>query len=315
MLIIGLERPPFNRKDLREVYKHGFKRRLWHPEYHARSHFDFKKWINLMKSKKDLAALECFKFDLVCATIGYDLRSENTMFDSFEEQFNWFKGGIETFEKIWGYKPTVHSSPHNVSGKYLADIVKMLDFYGVDNPIPNISNNNYNLISTIDRARFDPFSMNFNYETTWKKIQQELEQKNYIVLAYHAQNTFTEMYTRERHQELMDVIKKTIQKLREFYPHIAFVTSGELHQILMKGWSMEVWSDSFIFRNYNPQPVIIKIKNLKNFYSYGADWNGKFLELVQLSGPEDFRRKKIVEVGDIIELEPNSIYEIHIEGS
>jgi hypothetical protein len=305
----GLQKPPFNRGELKPVYMHGFKKRLWHPEYHARTHFDHKKWLNLLQVKKDAASLACFEMDLVCATVGYDLRSENTMFDNEKEQFGWFEKGVQTFEKIWGYKPAVHSSPHNVTGKYLANIVKQLDFVGVDNPIPGAPED---AVSTIDRARFDPFNLNFDWDTTWKLLLEELQSKSHLSLAFHAQNTFTEMYTEQQHKDLMDVFRKAIRKIRE-YPGVVFVTSSELHQIRTKGWSMELWSDSFVFRNYSPRPVTLKVKNLKSMFYYGPDWSGRSLELIQLNGPENDRTRERTEVGAIIHLQPNNVYELRLE--
>jgi len=307
--VTGLQREPFNRGDLKDIYQHGFKKRFWHPEYHARSHFDHKKWLSLMRDKQDTASLACFNFSLVCATVGYDLRSENTMFEDEQQQFEWFQGGVNTFENIWGYRPAVHSSPHNVTGKYLANIVKQLGFIGVDNPIPGAPED---AVSTIDRARFDPFNINFDYEKTWKLLLEELQNKPYLSLAYHAQNSFTSMYTPEQHRELMEIFRKTVRKLRE-YPGVVFVTSSELHQIRTKGYSMEVWYDGFILRNYSPQPVVLKAKNLKSVYYYGADWSGKSLELVQLSGLENERIHQRTEVGATITLQPNTVYELRIE--
>jgi len=307
--VTGLQREPFNRGELKDIYKHGFKKRIWHPEYHARTHFDHKKWIAIMREKKDAAALACFNMSLVCATVGYDLRSENTMFDTETEQMEWFKGGVQTFEKIWGYKPAVHSSPHNVSGKFLANIVEELGLIGVDNPLPESPEAT---ISTIDRARFDPFNLNFDYDKTWQQLLEELQNKPYLSLAYHAQNSFTTMYSPEQHNALMEIFRKTIRKLREI-PGVVFVTSSELHQIRTFGYSMEVWSDSFVFRNYNLHSVKLKVKNLKAVNFYGADWSGKSLELVQLNGLENDRTHQRTEVGATITLLPNSVYELRLE--
>jgi hypothetical protein len=94
---------------------------------------------------------------------------------------------------------------------------------------------------------------------------------------------------------------------------VVFVTSSELHQIRTKGWSTEVWADSFVFRNYSPQVVTLKAKNLKSVFYYGADWSGRSLELVQVSGPENDRVRERTEVGGTIRLLPNTVYELRLE--
>ena len=45
----GLAARPFHRGDLRSAYQEGFRRRLWHPEYHGRSHFDHKAWVAYLR--------------------------------------------------------------------------------------------------------------------------------------------------------------------------------------------------------------------------------------------------------------------------
>ena len=41
---------PHCRGDLRELYYSGFRHRLWHPQYHGRSHFDVDAWLSYLRS-------------------------------------------------------------------------------------------------------------------------------------------------------------------------------------------------------------------------------------------------------------------------
>lgn len=54
----GLDRPPFSRGDLRALYKEGFDRGLWHPEYHGRSHLDATAWVAYLRDM-DTVRFDC----------------------------------------------------------------------------------------------------------------------------------------------------------------------------------------------------------------------------------------------------------------
>jgi len=105
----GLSMPPFNRGDLRSLYKMGFEKGLWHPEYHGLAHFNYKNWAEGLKNN-DPNGVICFNLGVVCLTNHLDLRSENLIDHSYEEQLSIFRRGTIAFENFLGYKAKANSS-------------------------------------------------------------------------------------------------------------------------------------------------------------------------------------------------------------
>lgn len=304
----GLSMPPFSRGDLRSIYKQGFEKGLWHPEYHGLAHFNFKNWLEgLQQNDKD--GVLCFELGTVCLSDRLKLRSECVMDGSIEDQIDTFKRGTTAFQTFLGYKPKAHSSPHNLSGKFLLQVLHTLGFWGVDSEVQDTESKVE--ISKFYRMRYDPFASDFYWENAWENIKRELLSTNTLVLAYHAQNTFDMMYSSVKHQQLLDIFAKTVTSLREEFPNVVFLTSSELHQIQTRGWSEEVWSDNLVYRNYKTSPVQVTLSNLKDLQQYGRDWNGQNLVLENIN----ISQKKIVQVGENVYLEPYTAYRLSLSSS
>jgi len=302
----GLSMPPFNRGDLRSLYKMGFEKGLWHPEYHGLAHFNYKNWAEGLKNK-DPNGVICFNLGVVCLSNHLALRSENLIHASLEETTMTFRRGTMAFENFLGYKARAHSSPHNLSGQFLVDIATSLGFVGIDS---FMQVNTTKEISKFKRMRFDPFATDFVWEKAWGDMRAELNTFGNVTLAYHAQNTFDYTYSKEKHQELLDIFARTVESLRQEYPTLVFVTSSELHQIQTQGWSEEIWSDGFVFRNYNKTPIEVTVRNLRDVYNFATDWTKKDLRLEDMNGVV---KERTIQVGNQIELLPNVVYKVSLK--
>jgi len=302
----GLSMPPFSRGDLRSLYKKGFELQLWHPEYHGLAHFNYKNWVEgLQQNDKD--GVLCFELGTVCLSDRHKLRSECMMDHSVEEQIQTFKRGISAFETFMGYKAKVHSSPHNLSGKFLLEVLNKLGFWGVDSEVQDTESKVE--LSRFNRMRYDPFASDFYWEDAWEKIKRELLSTNSLVLAYHAQNTFDMMYSEAKHQQLLDIFKRTVQSLRDEFPNVVFLTSSELHQIQTRRWSEEVWYNNIVYRNYGTSPIQATMSNLKDLFHRGEDWTGKQLVLENVNNLED---NQIVHVSEQVYLQPYTTYRLRV---
>jgi hypothetical protein len=71
----GLARQPYDRGDLRRAYFDLLRDGLWHPEYHGRSHFDTRAWVNYLRSGDQYAR---YYFDRGMAFYHFGLRDPIT---------------------------------------------------------------------------------------------------------------------------------------------------------------------------------------------------------------------------------------------
>jgi len=277
----ALGTPFYGRGDLRPLYIEAFEKKVWHPEYHGHSHIDIFKWIQNLQFGNDSSLNICYDLGLVCTSSKNLLRSENTMFESFENQFKWVQAGVQAFSDFWGYESRVHSCPHHVVGPHTVKILTQLGFCGMDTAIPDDTD-----FSSVHRLRFDPFASDYNWTQSWQTITDKLNNESEVVLAYHAQNTFSTTYSQEEYKDHMTQFTTLIESLRHQYPEVTFVTSSEFHQLKQNSWSKEVWHDSIVIRNYSPKDLTISIPNLKDYFKYSEDWSDGQVGVFDLSTGE-----------------------------
>lgn len=305
----GLDQAPYHRGDLRESYTSLWKKGLWHPEYHGRSHFSVSKWLKLLRTDRKTQA--CFRNNLVCATDTTQLRSEFNGFSNKAELKTWLEEGINAFSAFWGYRPALISSPHNTWSGWLSDVALDLSFIGAELAEDQASYVQHEKsLSMHDRYRFDVFFPGFDCDTAIDEVKELLSvpveksltdhwydflsmidlfrnhhrpyhhgiggnHQRFISLMWHAQNAMSSTYSAEEHAGHMQCMERAVRAIRESRPRAVFVTGSELHQIRSRGWSQEIWSDSIILRNYGTNPVHLHVPDLRDLYPKSKSWRGK----------------------------------------
>ncbi|KAJ1482676.1 hypothetical protein T484DRAFT_1803147 [Baffinella frigidus] len=111
----GLDRPPFSRGDLRALYKEGFDRGLWHPEYHGRSHLDATAWVAYLRDM-DTVTTAYFEYGLTYYHYGRRNETSGTFHSTHSEYISddrafqkseadleaWTREGVHSFREFWG---------------------------------------------------------------------------------------------------------------------------------------------------------------------------------------------------------------------
>jgi hypothetical protein len=313
----GVDQPPYSRGDLRDDYLDLWKRGLWHPEYHGRSHFNVKHWLALLRT--DPAAQRCFDANMVCASSPELLRSEFTGFTSSADLKTWLEGGVNAFASFFGYRPKVMSSPHNAWSGQLADAVLDLGITAGELAedqeayVPHSPR-----LSLHDRYRFDIFFPGFECDRAIAEVVKMLHvparksvvdrwyeflsfidlfrthyrpyhhspggnHERFMSLMWHAQNTMSSTYSEAERFSHMQCLQKVVSTVRRQLPRTVFVTGSELHQIRSRGWSQEIWQDSVIVRNYGDREVQIVVPDLRDRYWKSPSWRGRSVVVETLS--------------------------------
>ncbi|CDF35978.1 unnamed protein product [Chondrus crispus] len=322
----GLDQAPYHRGDLRERYLSLWKKGLWHPEYHGRSHFSVSKWLKLLRT--DSKTQECFKNNLVCATDTTQLRSEFNGFSNKAELKTWLEEGINAFSAFWGYRPALISSPHNTWSSWLTDVAVDLSFVGAELAEDQEDYVQHDpALSMHDRFRFDVFYTGFNCDKAINDIMGLLSvpvekslanrwydflsaidlfrkhhppyhngipgnHERFLSLMWHAQNAMSSTYSDEIYSEHMLCMEKAVRTVRESRPRTVFLTGSELHQIRKRGWSQEIWSDSIVLRNYGTKPINLGVPDLRDLYPQSPSWRGgHVLSTVLSAGMEGLSRE------------------------
>eukprot|EP00871_Galdieria_phlegrea_P000971 jgi/Galph1/1875/GphlegSOOS_G561.1 len=286
----GLARAPYSRGDLRPLYMELFGRRLWHPEYHGRSHFDIFKWLSDIRTVNS-TAYKCFQRGLVCGNSYSSLRSEHSMFSSIGDEesqviayIQWLSVGLHSFRRFWGYTPKVISSPHNIWSPTFLQSVGESGFIGAELGDDQArwlrSHNTHSHLSLMDRFRYDAFYSEFDLTTRLASLIHHLNETFFTSLLWHAQNSLSSCYDGQFSNYLSNTFLETIRKLREIHSFtVVFLTSSEFHQIRRRGWSREIWPDRLVYRNFLTKSISINIDNLGLFIRTDSNWSSSLLEV------------------------------------
>ena len=145
--------------ELVSLYLDLWHERLWHPEYHGRSHFHVRQWLQELAAPDGPSpgisavrppatpsaanrstaspttispARTCLQHGCVCGSTYAALRSEFSTDDHALDR-PWLAGGLRAFRQFWGYAPRVMSSPHNTwSLRMLRELEHRFGVVGVD---------------------------------------------------------------------------------------------------------------------------------------------------------------------------------------
>jgi hypothetical protein len=175
---------PYCRGDLRALYFSGFEARLWHPQYHGRSHFDVQAWLSYLRS--DGVAQRYFRRGMVfCNDTSLDtnqhprtLLSEhvrehpipNVSDNNPAHVTAWLAEGVHSFVNFWGYRPLVASMPHHACLAAVGDALFDLDFLAFDN-----THIDSPLLNTL-RVGFEPCCIPLSVDKARHLIASTIEQ-------------------------------------------------------------------------------------------------------------------------------------------
>ena len=157
----GLDRPPFDRGDLRPLYHALFRDGLWRPEYHGRSHFDTAAWLAYLKGG-DMFARYYFERGMTMYHWGLHDDSTNTTHslhceyladdpahtktDAWTRQ--WLAAGVASFQAFWGYSPMVTAVPTHHAPESLGAVL-------AEQGIIAAENNHLDYVDAIPRFEID----------------------------------------------------------------------------------------------------------------------------------------------------------------
>lgn len=168
----GLARIPFERGDLRDAFREGFLRELWHPEYHGRSHFDTRAWAAYVAEGEGVTSvyfdngLTYYHYgklnessggfhsthseyrsddllhqvqlsEVISTVISYSKNTMALIFENFpqrplDEMREWIAEGVMSFEAFWGYSPAVTALPCHYGFDNLGPLFQLAGVSGVE---------------------------------------------------------------------------------------------------------------------------------------------------------------------------------------
>ena len=327
----GLAEAPYNRGDLRDTYKLGLTKKVWHPEYHGRSHFTTQEWIQFMADDDDYTQL-FYNNTLVYTNASitdpqtgkaHDLGNEygnrtDTPYvytQSYIE--NWTKVGLDAFADFWGYSPKVTVGPFYQGSPYLPDYLASQNFIGADHAsvsyLDAAGNSDSTTfasagLSTVTRKGIDAFGVSYNRTASEAAIFTYLNStSNFVELGWHAQNIFNSTYNLENFTAHVTDFLHTISQLKTVYPEAVFVTASELHQIKVNGWSREVWDDHFVYRNYLNTTKSVNLVNLRAVNTDATSWAGDQLIVRDITAGTPW---VFYDIGDALVMASDHAYEV-----
>jgi hypothetical protein len=262
----GLDRSPFDRGDLRALYRKLYDDGLWRPEYHGRSHFDASAWTEYLKGG-DVFARYYFERGMTMYHWGFSDPGTNTTHSLHCEYLaddpaytktiawtrDWLRVGLESFRLFWGYDSRVTSVPTHHAPEHLGEVL-------AENGIVAAEGNQLDFVDFISRFEIDLDSylqlggaarVKGEAQRMRTALGQVLMHEDFVALQWHSQNALSSMYSKEDAELLLGEFRATIDMVRSEFPGAVFVTSSELAQLKTSGFSVVEWASCLLIRNHN----------------------------------------------------------------
>ena len=324
----GLALEPWNRGDLSSVYKQGFRRGVFHYEFHADRHTNVDEWVQFMADDDDYAqyyfnqSLTGCNTSIVDPVTGkahtvsgvYGNRTDTPYVFSQASIAARVNQGLAAFQDFFGYESKAVVSPFHQGAPSIGAVYRNAGMYGVsglsngylkaDGTSGSVTLGDY--LSSVKRIYIDAFYDNYNVTTTNTAISNWLNTTNFVELEWHTYNVQTAIHNDTVHNQLTGDFNTTIAYLRDLYPELTFVTSSELHQIQSNGWSREVWHDHLTYRNYRAVSQTVVLPDLGDLYR-GADWSNHKLIVRDITAGTDW---SFYRIGDTLTLLSDHVYEV-----
>lgn len=264
----------WERGDLVSKWRDGFRRGVFHPEFHSTLHHTSPHlWMQRLRADGAKGELARALFELGCYCQGEHLPEYHEM--NLKQQYRWVKTGIERFERIFGFKPSAA-----VTSDAFPETETSWALNGIDTVcLKNCRSNNGETVVYATKP--------WNMQDVYAKIGDYNELRDVI---YFTRNAFFEsgmapgkehsaenvLRLVERHMQTYNepvVIsshrinyaaldeEKVAQRLLDLQRLLAglcnmkmhFLTTFEVGQLYRKGWSMRMFGDKTIFRKWHDQ--------------------------------------------------------------
>jgi len=286
--------------EVAEWYRKLWYDRVWAPQFHGSAHIHPHRWLEALERTRPLrrqrstARTRIIRSAYDSLREGYVYAGNITALRSEFADGAWspasLRKGMETFAGFWGYRPRVMSSPHNTwTPSFVQHLVASHAVFGIDAGtgqcatlvIPNATQRS---VSCIDREPWDTFAGRAaRLDARMPLIQERIAalRPGFTSLAWHAQNALsatTSPRVAAAHLEHLETFVHWVQRQN----HTVFVTSNELHQIRLRGWSLEVWPDAFVYRNFLPYDILVLVPCLEDMFSGASPWEAAPLRVVRL---------------------------------
>ena len=255
----GLGAAPYKEPGLRAAYARAFRAGHWHPEYGGGGAVDPATWLKALE--RDRVAQGCFALGLVCGRYnvpeyahlsGPALRAH-------------IASGVRAFAAFFGFSPSVTVPVDGVGPCELGEALRDAAFVGAD--APHVRAWTYRPVSRKVSPPFAERGLGAAAPVGWDprlsaaEVKARVRQRGTPFVVFRLPATFFAagddaegLEGRERR------LRALVDELRaDGASRTVFVTSGELHQVALRGWSVEVWHDCAVVRNYRDGAVTFAV--------------------------------------------------------
>jgi len=234
-----------------DLWKEGIQENMFFPQFHGREHLNIKLWMNELQSRDEVLR---FTFD---QNTTYSGKSDYSFMEAFDNKKNSIenhkliiKDGLESFQKIFGYKSKSFIAPCHV---WHSDLNKTLHENGIDyiqgsriqlepteehfeyNQIPHFlgEENDYGQLYLVRNVTFEPSSVD---GMDWIKyalaqIETAFAWGKPAIISSHRVNYIGFLDEKNRNKNLK-LLSELINKVQKKWPEVEFLSSDQLGDII-----------------------------------------------------------------------------------
>ena len=267
-------------------WKKAINRKVWLPEYHGFSHFNYRNWIRGL-GKGDQRLMDFFNRSMVTYSVRFRVLSEYGVhignrwdFQSFGEQYSDICAGFDIFNSLFGRFPRTTIPPNNVwnPDTYRAFLKSKVRFIQSEKESlkSNLGarNTNISLIPDVFNSILLRFS---SLCKQYRNVHLEYNDENESAAVVSSTNCFVSGVPaivgthRVNYVSGVDpnLPRKNLKRLENYLhsvlenENVVFLSDNELFQLRSFGVSREEFGDEILLRNFRQSPVAFKLKTNK----------------------------------------------------
>jgi hypothetical protein len=236
-----------------KILKKGMQEGIFMPQFHGRDHVNVPLWLELLKTNDAFSkAFDYGIWGLSLDVLPEIKKSVQATYDStdFEYTKNSIIEGLALFEEQFGFKSKSFIANNYVWDNNLSEVLNSLGVVHFQTMkyqiLPNRAREKRTLIrrtfgstNSIGQTyaprncAFEPTEFGHNHLHTLKQIKRAFFYKKPAIISTHRINFVGGLDIKKRDQNLLE-LDRLLRKILKFWPDVKFVSSDQMHDIILK---------------------------------------------------------------------------------
>ena len=237
------------------LWQEGIVKGLMAPQFHGREHLNLTHFQKLLKEKNDLLRISLQHRSLVAltesehSTVGWTAAFSFWSKDEFAAHETIIKEGVQAFERVFGYAPTVFTPPAQQFHPSHYPLLQALNFQAIHRPLfyrQHLGNGNFKrkweymhfdahlgMVKLVRNVVFEPTeSRGFDWVSySLSQVKAAFRLERPAIISSHRVNFCGQIEESNRMIGLL-ALRELLKRISQKWPDVEFISSGQLGDLI-----------------------------------------------------------------------------------